>query len=233
MLARLDESFQRKRQFTADASHELRTPLAAMQTIVSTVSHRRRSPEEYEQALADLAEEIGRLRTLTEALLHLARRDERSLVAREAVDLTTLLNDVTDSLRPLAEKKGLSIGCTIPYGLTVDGDADDLIRLFANLLDNAIRYTEHGGVTVGATHVPDGAITIRVTVADTGRGIPAEHLPRIFDRFYRVDESRTEQGVGLGLAIALDIARDHGGTIEVSSSVGEGTVFTIHFPSSR
>jgi heavy metal sensor kinase len=228
MLARLDASFRRERQFTADASHELRTPLAAMQAIVSTVSQKRRSPATYEQALADLAEEIERLRSLTEALLLLARRDAHPAEPRERIDLSTLLCDVAESLRPLAEAKDLTLTCAIPAGLTVGGDTDGLIRLFANLLDNAIKYTDQGQITLRAEPPANGLV--QVTVADTGRGIPAEHLPRVFDRFYRVDKARTERGVGLGLAIARDIARAHDGTIAVSSTVDEGTTFTVQLP---
>ena len=227
MLARLDASFERERQFTADASHELRTPLAAMQAILGVVREGRRTPEDYEQALADISEEADRLRSLVEDLLRLARGDARSPVPREPVDLAMLLSDVTDSLRPLAEAKGLMLTCSAPAGLTLSGSSDDLIRLFVNLLDNAITYTDRGTIAVTA-HNHNGSA--RVTVADTGRGIPAEHLPRLFDRFYRVDASRSAQGSGLGLAIALEIARAHGGTLEVNSAVGAGTTFTVLLP---
>ena len=225
MLARLDESFQRERQFVADASHELRTPLAALQAIFGVIREKRRTPKEYEQALADLAEETDRMRLLTEDLLHLARGDGRQPTAREVVDLSTLLRDVTDSLRPLAKAKGLALACIVPGGLALTGDGDSLIRLFANLLDNAIKYTAQGGVTVSAGRAPDGMLS--VTVADTGSGIPAEHLPHVFDRFYRADPARTSGGAGLGLAIALEIARAHGGTIELASQVGKGTTATV------
>jgi heavy metal sensor kinase len=225
MLARLDESFQRERRFIADASHELRTPLAAMQAIFGVIRQKRRAPQEYEQAMADLAEETDRLRLLTEDLLHLARGDAHQLAAREAVDLSTLLCDVTDSLRPLAQAKELTLTCAVPDGLALTGDSDSLIRLFANLLDNAIKYTEQGGIAVSAGRGPDGMLS--VTVADTGSGIPAEHVPHVFDRFYRADPARTTDGAGLGLAIALEIARAHGGTIELSSTAGQGTTATV------
>lgn len=227
MLARLDESFKRERQFTADASHELRTPLAAMQAILGVVREERRTPEDYEQALADISEEADRLRGLVEDLLRLARGDTRLPAAYEPVDLSTLLYDLTDSLRPLAEVKGLTLTCRAPTGLILSGSNDDLIRLFVNLLDNAITCTDRGTIAVTA-HNHNG--TGRVAVADTGRGIPVEHLPRIFDRFYRVDASRTNRGAGLGLALALDIARAHGGSIEVNSAVGVGTTFTVLLP---
>ena len=225
MLARLDDSFRRERQFTADASHELRTPLAAMQAILSVIRQERRTPEDYEQALDDLAEETDRLRALTEDLLRLARGDLRQIAARETVDFSTLLRNVSDSLRPLAEAKGLTLEGTIPDGLRMIGDNDGLIRLFVNLLDNAIQFTEHGGITVAASREDNGKL--RVTIADTGCGIAEEHLPHIFNRFYRVDRSRTGRGVGLGLAIALEIAHAHGGTIDASSEEGKGTMFVV------
>jgi len=225
MLARLDESFRRERQFMADASHELRTPLAAMQTILSVIRQIRRTPEDYEQALDDLAEEADRLRTLTENLLSLTRSDTRPAVIRERVDLSALLHNVSDSLRPLAETKGLTLECTVPEGFSLIGDSDGLIRLFVNLLDNAIQFTDLGGVTVSAYRQEKD--TIQVLVTDTGCGIAPEHLAHIFDRFYRVDKSRASRGTGLGLAIAVGIAHAHGGTIDVSSQVGKETTFSV------
>lgn len=227
MLARLDNSFKRERQFTADASHELRTPLAAIQAILSVVREKPRTPEDYQQALADLSEETDRLRALTEDLLHLARADTQPIDIHERVDLSVLLNDVADSLRPLAEAKGLRIKCHVPDQLDLTGDTDGLIRLFVNLLDNAVKYTERGEIILSAQVE---ASLIHITVADTGLGIPAEHKPHIFDRFYRMDTSRSTRGAGLGLAIALDIARSHGGTIEVTSSVNKGSAFIVNLP---
>ena len=227
MLARLDDGFRRERQFTADASHELRTPLSAMQTIVDSTLARRRTPAEYEQALIDLSQEAEQMRTLTEGLLHLARNDATRQPAEfECVNLSILLKDVVDSLRPLAENKRLKLIDTVPDdGLTLMGDSDGLIRLFVNLLDNAIKYTEQGSITISATAKDDKLLA--VTIRDTGVGITPEHLPRIFDRFYRVDESRSQNGIGLGLAIALDVARAHGGDIAVESEIGQGTTFVV------
>ena len=225
MLARLEESFQRERRFTADASHELRTPLAAMQAILSVMSERRCTPEEYEQASIDLSGETERLRCLTDSLLQLARDDTRQSLSLERVELSTLLGDVAESLQPLAEAKGLALKCDIPAGLELVGDRDGLIRLFANLLDNAIKYTQQGEVRPHARRRGNDAI--RVSVSDTGCGIAAEHLTHLFDRFYRVDASRSEPGAGLGLAIALEIAQAHNGRIKVASKVGVGTTFTV------
>jgi len=227
MLARLDDSFQRERQFTNDASHELRTPLTAMQAILGMIREKRRTPEEYEQALDDLNEESDRLRTLVENLLRLARGDKQNNNLFEEINLSMLLKDVSDSLHPLAQAKQLSLNCDTPKNLIVLGDSDELIRLFVNLLDNAIKYTERGGINISASQNENN---ILVKVEDMGIGIPAEHIPHIFNRFYRVEESRTMRGAGLGLAIAKEIVHTHHGEIEVSSKIGQGTVFVITMP---
>lgn len=227
MLARLDDSFQRERQFTNDASHELRTPLAAMQTILGLMREKRRTFVEYEQALDDLTEEADRLRSLVENLLQLARSETQTPPLTESINLTTLMSDVADSLRPLAEAKDLLLVCTISENLIVLGDSDGLIRLLVNLIDNAIKYTEVGQISITATRHENG---ILIKVTDTGIGIAPEHLPFIFHRFYRVEESRTLHGAGLGLAIAKGIANAHHGEIEVQSKIGQGTVFIVSLP---
>jgi heavy metal sensor kinase len=228
MIRRLDEAFRRERQFTADASHELRTPLAAMQAIINVIRAERRSPEDYEQALDDLAEETDRLRVLTEELLNLARSDTNKTLEYEDIDISMLLSDLGDSLRPLAEKKGLTLTTDISDSFIITGDRDSLIRLFVNLLDNAIKYTSWGGISLSIHRSMHN--TVEASIKDTGQGIPAEDLPHIFERFYRVEESRGSRGAGLGLAIAAQIAHAHGGKILVSSEVGEGTKFTVLIP---
>jgi heavy metal sensor kinase len=227
MLTRIEGGFRRERQFTADASHELRTPLTAMQAILSVTRQRKRKPAEYEQALDDLTEETERLRSLTESLLALARADLHPMELTETVDLSTLLEDVTESLCPLAEAKGLEITCETAINLTVRGESDGLIRLFINLLENAIKYTEQGSVNVSARKDRGN---VHVEIKDTGIGIQPEHLPHIFERFYRVEQSRSQRGTGLGLAIAFQIVQAHGGNIEVESTLGTGTTFRIELP---
>jgi signal transduction histidine kinase len=199
-----------------------------MQTILSSTLARQRTPPEYEQVLADLGEETERLRTLVEGLLHLTHSDAARPMVRDTVNLSNLLADVTDSLRLLAEDKGLELTANIADNLTVTGDSDALIRLFVNLLDNAIKYTQQGQITVVTNPEPNGLVEVNIT--DTGTGINAEHLPHIFDRFYRVDKSRSTSGTGLGLAIASSVAQAHGGTIRVESKIGQGTVFTVLLP---
>lgn len=227
MFARLDDSFKRERQFTNDASHELRTPLAAMQAILSVIRSRRRTSAEYEQALADLSEETERLHTLVENLLQLARANRPNNHPFEKVNLSLLIQDVVDSLRALAENKNLTLTASLPDNLIIMGDSDELIRLFVNLIDNAIKYTEQGFILVSAV---EQAKDIEIKIRDSGIGIAEAHLPHIFDRFYQVDQARSGKGSGLGLAIANEIVRSHFGRITVESQVGVGTTFAILFP---
>jgi two-component system, OmpR family, heavy metal sensor histidine kinase CusS len=177
--------------------------------------------------LEDLSEEVDRLRILTEDLLHFARGDRKREPVFEPINLSTLIEDVSDSLQPLMKAKGLHLKRDIERDLRMHGDSDDLIRLFVNLLDNAIKFTEQGeiGITAGVRNK-----TINIEIKDTGIGIHAKHLPRIFDRFYRTDESRTMRGSGLGLSIARDIVQQHGGKIEASSTINRGSAFNIIFP---
>ena len=227
MLARLENGFQRERQFAADASHELRTPLAAMQAILSVVREGKRPVNEYRQALDDLAEETDRMRALVEDLLKLARGENGLNLKLEQVDLSILISDVADSLLPLASAKQVDLAYNLEPGLVISGDTDQLIRLFVNLIDNAIKYTDKGAITLTAEQTEQ---SIDVSVIDTGVGILPEHLTHVFERFYRVEASRSSSGAGLGLAIALQIARAHGGDILIASTPGEGSTFCVQFP---
>ncbi len=237
MLARLDAAFQRQRQFTADASHELRTPLTVMKTNIGVTLNRPRSAKQYETALAQVEGEVDRLARLTNDLLLLARADaSQANVQAHEVDLAALTRKVVDELRPLAAGKSLELQFEAPASAVVRGDPDQLHRLFFNLIENAIKYTAQGKVGVCVTPQPAHNSTppgICVTIEDTGPGIAAEHLPHLFERFYRVDAARSREqgGSGLGLAIAHSIVAAHGGTIDVSSEVGRGTLVTVIFPS--
>ena len=227
MLGRIESGFVRERQFTSDASHELRTPLTAMKTILNVMRDGERPIQEYREALDDLAEETDRLQGLVENLLQLARGEKGLKLHQEEIDLTFLLADVADSLRPLADNKHLRLTCELPASLIISGDTDHLIRLIVNLLDNAIKYTEQGTITLSA-HERDGQAIIEV--ADTGIGILPEHLPHVFERLYTVDLARSSGGAGLGLSIARQIVQAHGGRIEVQSQAGNGTRFTVYLP---
>jgi signal transduction histidine kinase len=216
MLVRLEDGFERERQFTSDASHELRTP---------------RAPEDYETALEDLSEETDHLRALTENLLYVARGDMRPAEPHEIVDLSALLIDVSGSLRQMAESKGLDLNHKIQNDLLIKGDSDALIRVFVNLLDNAIKYTDKGVINITATD--NGGDYIEILISDTGRGIDSRHLPHIFERFYRVDQSRATEGFGLGLAIVQEIVGAHQGTIKVTSQFDSGTIFRLSLPKAK
>jgi heavy metal sensor kinase len=231
MLDRLKEAFDRERRFTADVAHELRTPLTILKGQIGVTLSSKRSSAEHERTLQSLEQEVDRLIRLTNDLLLLSRLEQRQAPWQpESVDISDLLSGVVEQMQPIAETKGISIDEGIQPGLHLLGAPDQLIRLFLNLLDNAIRYTQPGGrVEVGAT-IENGEVI--VTVSDNGPGIPSEYLPHVFDRFYRVDpvRSRATGGAGLGLAIAREIARWHKGALEVSSEPGRGTTFTTRLP---
>jgi heavy metal sensor kinase len=233
MIARLERSFSEIRRFTADASHELRTPLAAIRAETEVALHRPLVEADYQQLLGSILEECERLTRLTEQLLALAREDAGvGHQADQRVDLSTLVQSVAETMRPLAESKGLTFDAQADSPAEVRGDAGRLRQVFYNLLDNAIKYTPPGG-TVAIRCGRRGRDAV-VTVHDTGRGIPPEHLPRVFDRFYRVDRarSREEGGTGLGLSIAQSIVASHGGQIELASTPGQGTTCTVTLPGS-
>lgn len=227
MLDRLESSFDRERRFLADASHELRTPLTAMQSILSVMREHRRTPEDYERALDDLSEVNARMRGLVERLLMMARSDSPAAMAHELVRLDELLCDICETVQPMAQQRGLVLNCDCSEPLCLMGDTDALLRMFLNLIDNAIKYTEHGTVTV---HAQAAGKLARVRIIDTGPGISQQDLPRIFDRFFRADPSRSEPGFGLGLSIVRDVARQHHGNVEASSIAGKGTTFTVTLP---
>jgi heavy metal sensor kinase len=229
MIARLDESFQRQRQFTADASHELRTPLTVIKGQVEVALSQPRESEGYREVLRSVNEEVDRLNRMVGSLLTLARADAgRVSIASEPVDLGGLVTSATEQVRPLAEQKGLRIEMEAGQNVTLGGDEDLLLQLVLNLLDNAIKYTPAGGsVATGWRMDGDQA---QLWVKDTGEGIAEEHLGRVFDRFYRVDSARGGRGAGLGLSICRWIAEAHGGSISAESVMGEGTAVAVRLP---
>jgi len=232
MIARLDEAFRRQRRFTADASHELRTPLTIIKGDLSLALARPRDAEHYRQVLVEVDDEVDQMGRLVGRLLALARADaEEVTLQRKATDLSSLLADLVEQTRPLAEAKGLDLIAQIAPGLTATVDPDAVTQVVLNLLDNAIKYTPSGRVRLSA-HQTASDDEVRIAVSDGGAGIPAEYLPRIFDRFYRVDRARSRElgGAGLGLSIARELARGHGGEITVHSVPGEGSTFTVHLP---
>ncbi len=231
MIARLERSFEEIQSFTADAAHELRTPLAVMRNVAEVTLGQPRSPEEHRRVLEDMLEEIERLTRLAEQLLFLCRGDAGLMpVVPEPIRLDELVRDVGDQMRVVAEEKGLLLNSGVMAPVHVAGDADQLRRLLFNLFDNAIKYTPSGGTVTSKVEQHDGQA--RATVADSGIGIPPEHLSRVFDRFYRADPARTREdgGTGLGLAISRSIAEAHGGGLRIESDVGRGTRAILTMP---
>jgi heavy metal sensor kinase len=231
MIGRLERSFAEIRRFTADASHELRTPLTAIRTETEVALRKDLNTAEYQHLLGSILEECDRLTRLTDQLLTLSREDAGTAhQARAPVELTDLVSGVVETMRPSAEVKGLHIEANSNGPIRIRGDEVRLREVFYNLVDNAIKYTPEGG-TVEIRLGRQDKVAL-VTVRDTGIGIPAEHLPRVFDRFYRVDKARSREqgGTGLGLSIARSIVVAHGGQIEIMSTLGQGTLCTVMLP---
>jgi two-component system, OmpR family, manganese sensing sensor histidine kinase len=229
------QAYERLQQFTADASHELRTPVATILTTAqSAVQSSQLTPQQSQAKFTAIVETARRMSALTNDLLWLARVDRLDTVEQpklERCSLKTILSDLYEELAPQAEAKKLKFTCQLPEtDPKVRGYEDQLYRLFTNLIVNAIKYTPNGGkVDIRLTQTIDQA---EIKICDSGVGISAQHLPQLFDRFYRVDESRTQSagGTGLGLAIAKQIVETHQGEITISSMLGEGSTFTVHLP---
>ncbi|MBU0544501.1 MAG: HAMP domain-containing protein [Proteobacteria bacterium] len=231
MLSRLNSSFSQIRQFSADASHELQTPLTILKGEIEVALRSARTPSEHQRILVSLLEEIERMARLVEALLLLARADTGVLkMDLKPVDLSEILHEVFIQGKFLADKRNINVSLSGLEPVVILGDADRLKRVFINLLDNAVKYTQHGGrVTVSLEIIKEWAL---ITIEDTGIGISKEDQQKIFERFYRSSEARAVggTGAGLGLCIAQSIIEVHKGRIELSSSPGSGSVFKVFLP---
>jgi heavy metal sensor kinase len=231
MFADLESSFKAQKRFTADASHELRIPLTVMKGEIEVTLRRSRSPEEYVQTLRQQLEMIERMQRIVDGLLTLARADAGLLQLRlEEVDLSLLLQEVGQHHLGLFANKNINMVMDIDEELVVIGDSDRLERVVFNLLNNAYKYAPEGS-TVYLLGTVRGK-EVMVEVRDEGPGIDEEHLPHLFDRFYRADDARSREagGVGLGLAICKRIVEAHGGRIEVESKPGKGARFRFFLP---
>ncbi len=231
MLDRLEESFARISQFSEDIAHELRTPVNNLRGGMEVVLGKTRSPAEYCDAIGSALEECERLARLVDRLLFIARSENSDVkIERDPVDLRVELLNTQEFYEVNAEDKGVTLSVDSPEGLSVLANRDLLRSLIGNLVSNAIAHTPAGGlIQLTAAEVNHRAV---VAVKDTGKGIPPEHIPHLFDRFYRVDRSRTKTsgGVGLGLAIVNTIAKLHGATLDIVSEVGKGTTISVTFP---
>jgi len=229
MLARLEHAFTSQRQFIEDLTHELKTPLAVLKGELEVTLKRIRSAGEYESVLESNLEEIDRIIRIVENLLILARLEKDvAALDKEDLDAGDLVGQCIEYVQILAEQKAMRVSFESAGGMSIRGDVGKLKQLFFNVLDNAIKFTPRGG-GVGVRVAQEGR-WIRVTVRDTGPGIPEKDMPRIFDRFFRGRGSSSKEGVGLGMPIAKAIAEAHGGRVEVASAIGQGTCFDIFLP---
>jgi heavy metal sensor kinase len=232
MLARLETSVSRMKQFTADASHELRAPVAVIRTTSELALRKDRSPEEYRSALREVLVESERTSQLVDSLLMLARADSGAdHLTLRPIDVAACVREACDEGTKLAESRRIQLDYEIPpEALKIQGDAPAVRRLFFSLIDNAIKYTPEGGHVHVELHAQNGFVAGQVE--DDGIGIAGDDLPHVFDRFWRADKARSREigGAGLGLSIARWIAERHGGAIEVESTLGSGSTFRVKLP---
>jgi two-component system, OmpR family, sensor histidine kinase ArlS len=230
MIERLEADFEKQRRFTSDASHELRTPLAVIHGYIDMLNRWGKNDAEIlSRSLESLMSETERMGKLIENLLYLAKNDSDTLLLKpEKFPLDTLFKEVVDEAVLIRSEYSVMYNCESDHLLTADYNA--IKQVLRNLIDNSMKYsTPPGEIELKAGKIKGGT---RITVSDKGIGIPPESLPFIFDRFYRVDESRTKTtgGSGLGLSIAMHIVKSHNGTISVKSKPGEGTIIEIYLP---
>jgi heavy metal sensor kinase len=227
-FARLEASFAQQQQFTSDAAHELRTPVSVMLTQAQTALNRERTAPEYRETVETCQRAAQRMRRLIESLLALARLDAgQEVLKRLRFDFSKTIADCIEAIRPLAYERGVKISVEVE-SLEITGDSERLAQVITNLLANAIQYNRTNGEVRVKLETQNGLAVL--TVNDSGQGIAAEDLPRVFERFYRADKSRSTGGNGLGLAISKAVVEAHGGTIEVSSEENIGTIFTVRLP---
>lgn len=227
MLARLEDSFTRLSQFSADLAHELRTPIGNMLGEAQVALTRQRSPNEYRAVIESAATECERLSGIIDNLLFLARAESaEQQISRSAFDARAAVEKIISFYQTLAEDRHIEISCTGEAEIFADPILFN--RALGNLIENALRFTPANGCI--RITIRDGEERLEISVADNGSGIAPEHLPRVFDRFYRADPSRSSGGTGLGLSLVKSIADLHGGSAQIESELGRGTIVALIFP---
>jgi len=229
MISRLDVSFRQMKQFSADASHELRTPLSVMRTQLETALGSKATMSVLKKTIANCLDETLRMSGIIENLLLLAKGDSgQELIVKEPLDLRKLLSEAYDECVIIASQKSIKVTLKQPDEAMILGDGQRLRQMLLNLIDNAVKYNHENG-KISFTLVRENSVA-KISIADNGIGIPEHDIPRIFDRFYRVDRAKEMPGVGLGLSIAKWIAEAHGGTISVVSQLNKGSEFIVALP---
>ncbi|MCX7642303.1 MAG: ATP-binding protein [Armatimonadetes bacterium] len=237
-LTKLKRLEQIRKDFVANVSHELRTPIATLRSLAEALlMGGKDDPEVRDNFLQAIVEESERMSRLIDNLLELARIESGRMEWHlQEVSVTDIVKEVIERFKTIASQKGLVVTFDVRDDLSVRTDPEALAQILSNLVDNAVKYTMQGEVTVRAEQVEtvDGKWVV-INVSDTGVGIPPEHLPRIFERFYRVDKARSRQlgGFGLGLSIAKHLVESLGGKITVQSQVGKGSTFSIWLPANK
>ena len=229
MLSRLQGAFERERQFSSDVSHELRTPIAVIRSQCDYCLSPQASDSDRQEGLEAIQRQAERMSRMVGQLLMLSRADNGRFVPQiEAVDLSQLCQMCLLEAQPAAQKAQVALQDAVEPELVLSGDETLLLRLVENLLSNAIRYNKPGGSVRLCLRRQDQSLVLQV--ADTGQGIPPEELPKIWDRFYRGDASRSSEGTGLGLSMVQWIAQVHRAQVQVESQPGQGSCFTVTFP---
>lgn len=233
MLGRIQALITEIKEMSDNIAHDLKSPITRIRGMAEVTLTTGKGIEEYENMAAGTVEECDRLLDMINTMLMITKTESGvHPLDYQQVDMPRLVRDACELMATVAEDRGLSLACETPETLPLVGDPRMIQRILANLLDNAIKYTPSGGsVKVSLSAIDDGEAL--VTVQDTGMGIPPEDLPHIFERFYRCDQSRSEPGTGLGLSLARALARAHHGDITLTSTLGQGSTFSLTLPRNK
>jgi len=231
MLDRIQTLLTEIKEMSENLAHDLRSPITRIRGIAEVTLTNGKSLSEYESMAANTIEECDRLLDMINTMLMISKTESGAdKLSREEIDLAGLVRQACDLFEPSAEDKGVTLGCNVPVRSLLVGDSRMIQRMLSNLLDNAIKYTPSGGTVTVSVSEDDTQVII--SVKDTGCGISPSDLPRVFERFYRSDQSRSQSGIGLGLSLARAIARAHGGEITATSAPNQGSNFTVTLPKS-